>query len=71
VANQVKLECLQHYRNRELEFMPGQVYVLDRAQARWLLNDSLGSFKLVVGEKSLKRPPKHKAVLESEQDKDA
>lgn len=46
----VTLRCTRGYNNKQYSFEAGQVFETDDVTARWLRDDSPGSFEVVVPE---------------------
>jgi len=57
----MKLKCLKPYRNKELQYKPGDVIEVTPDEAAYLHKDAPGCFADVV-EKQVKAPVKDKAV---------
>ncbi len=64
----VKAKCLKQYRNKDIEYLPNQVYELPEDAAFWLMDDAPGCFVILkdivieIEEKAVEKPPIDKMV---------
>ena len=58
----MKLKCLKPYKNKELQYKPGDVIEVTPDEAAYLHKDAPGCFEDVVVKKQVKAPVKNKAV---------
>jgi len=64
----VKLRCISRYYSgsRGLVYEAGKEYEIEASLASFLLADAPGCFRVASETKAVKRPPRNKAVQESE-----
>jgi hypothetical protein len=66
-----KVKCVSRYVSTrgDLAYEEGRIYELSSSLVDWLMRDAPGCFELIPERKSMRRPPRNKAVQEPPQEK--
>ena len=65
----MKLSVKQFYRSGNVAYVPGETLEVDAEHGAFLMRDAPGCFEEVKPRRSMRKPPKHKAIEEAQVEK--